>query len=181
MAAAVTITPEFSRLVRLDSLGAQTRAIGLEADEAERGALAVRFDLVTLDRLEASADCTRDGDVIAVAGSLSAQLVQSCVASGLPVPAQIDEAFTLRFVPADSLDSETEEVELSEGDCDIIGYSGGAIDLGEAVAETLALALDPFPRSSEADEALRSAGVLSEEDAGPFAALKSLKEKLGKS
>jgi len=83
-------------------------------------------------------------------------------------------------VPYQSLENTAEEVELSEADCDVIGYEGGAIDLGEAVAETLALALDPFPRSPDADAALREAGVLSEEDAGPFAALKALKEKMGK-
>jgi len=176
----VTITPEFSRLVRLDSLGAQPRVIPVEADDAERGALATRFDLVTLDRLEASTECTRDGDSVDVVGQLSADLVQSCVASGEPVAARIEEIFRLRFVPAPSLESEAEEVELSESDCDIIGYTGRAIDLGEAVAETLGLALDPFPRNPAAEEALRAAGVLSEEDAGPFAALKGLKEKLGK-
>jgi len=43
------------------------------------------------------------------------------------------------------------------------------------VADTLALALDPFPRGPNADVALKAAGVLSEEQAGPFAALAALK------
>jgi uncharacterized metal-binding protein YceD (DUF177 family) len=180
MAGRVTISPEFSRLVRLDTLGAEPRTVAVEADAAERGALAVRFDLIAIDRLEASAECVRDGDTIDVTGALSGDLVQSCVASGEPVPARIAERFRLRFVPAPSLDSEAEEIELSEDDCDVVPYSGGAIDLGEAVAETLALALNPFPRSPKATEALRLAGVLSEEDAGPFAALKELKDKLTK-
>ena len=55
-------------------------------------------------------------------------------------------------------------------------YTGGAIDLGEAAAETLALVLDPFPRSPGAQAALREAGVLNEEEAGPFAALAKLKQ-----
>jgi len=174
----MTITPEFSRLVRLDTLSNQSRSINLEADATERAALAIRFDLVAIDRLEASAECVRDGEAVEVTGRLSGEVTQSCVASGEPVPAKIDEPFMLRFVPAQSLDDQTEEVELSESDCEVIGYSGGGIDLGEAVAETLALALDPFPRSEEAAAALRSAGVLSEEEAGPFSALKGLKEKL---
>jgi uncharacterized metal-binding protein YceD (DUF177 family) len=176
----MTVSPEFSRLIRLDTLGTQSRVIAVEADEAERSALALRFDLVAIDRLEASAECARDGDAVDVSGALKGDVVQSCVASGEPVPARIAEPFRIRFVPAPSLEIEAEEIELSEGDCDIVAYSGGAIDLGEAVAETLALALDPFPRSPEASEALRAAGVLSEEDAGPFAALKGLKEKLTK-
>jgi uncharacterized metal-binding protein YceD (DUF177 family) len=174
----MTISPEFSRLVRLDTLGTQPRAIAVEADEAERGALALRFDLVALDRLEASAECVRDGDAVDVTGALVGEVIQSCVASGEPVPARIAEPFRVRFMPAPSLESDVEEMELSAGDCDIVAYSGGAVDLGEAVAETLALALDPFPRSPKAAEALRAAGVLSEEDAGPFAALKGLKDRL---
>ena len=44
-----------------------------------------------------------------------------------------------------------------------------AIDVGEAVAETLSLSLDPYPRAPGAEEALKAAGVKSEEEAGPFA------------
>jgi uncharacterized metal-binding protein YceD (DUF177 family) len=172
--------PEFSRPVRLDSLGGQPRVEQIDANEEEREALAVRFGLIAIDRLDATAECVREGDVIDAVGRLVADVVQSCVASAEPVPAHIDEPFRLRFVPAQSLESAAEEVELNEADCDVVGYSGGAIDLGEAVAETLALALDPFPRSPNAEAALREAGVLSEEDAGPFAVLKELKEKLGK-
>ena len=176
----MTITPEFSRLIRLDSLGGEARAMTIEADERERAALAIRFDLISIDRLEADAECLSDGDIVNVTGTLSAHVVQSCVASAEPVPAKISEPFVLRFVPAPKLETSDEERELSEEDCDVIGYSGGAIELGEAVAETLALALDPFPRSPAASEALRAAGVLSEEEAGPFAVLKGLKEKLAK-
>ena len=54
---------------------------------------------------------------------------------------------------------------------DFIGFV--KLTLGEAVAETLAL--DPFPRSPAAEEALRQAGVLQEEEAraaaSPFAKL----------
>ena len=69
-------------------------------------------------------------------------------------------------------------MELAEGELDEIDYEGSAVDLGEAAAQTLALALDPFPRSPTADEKLRAAGVIGEEEAGPFAALKALKDKL---
>lgn len=176
----MTITPEFSRLVRLDSLSAESRKVAIEADERERSALKIRFDLIALDRLEAAAECSRNGDVVDVSGTLSGDVIQSCVASGEPVPVRIEEPFMLRFVPQQVLESAAEEVELSADDCDVIGYSAGMIDLGEAAAETLALALDPFPRSPRADEILRAVGVMSEEDAGPFAALKGLKAKLGK-
>ena len=55
----------------------------------------------------------------------------------------------------------------------------GAIDLGEAAAQTLALALDPYPRSPGAAAALKEAGVIGEGEAGPFGGLAALKGKLG--
>ena len=72
-----------------------------------------------------------------------------------------------------------EEVELKADDLDTSFHDGAAIDLGTAVADTLALELDPYPRSANAEEALREAGVVSEEEAGPFAALAALKAKMG--
>jgi uncharacterized metal-binding protein YceD (DUF177 family) len=108
-------------------------------------------------------------------------VVQSCVATGESLPATLDVPFRLRFVPEDDA-SAAEEIELSEEDCDTLTYAGGAVDLGEAAAETLALALDPFPRGPDADAALKAAGVVGEDEAevGPFAALKGLRDKLGK-
>lgn len=171
------MTPEFSRIFRLDELGGVPRAVSIAAEEGERGALAARFELNGIERLEAHAELTRDGDVVTAAGKLEAAVTQACVASGDPVPARIIEDFALRFVPAGP-EPKAEEVELDESDLDEIDYEGNAIDLGEAVAQTMALALDPFPRAAGADEKLRKAGVLGEEDAGPFAALKALKDKL---
>jgi hypothetical protein len=45
----------------------------------------------------------------------------------------------------------------------------------------LALVLDPYPRGPDAEAALKAAGVLSEEQAGPFAALAKLKGQTGSS
>lgn len=171
------MTPEFSRPFRLDELGGAPRAVSIAAEEAERAALATRFGLIGIERLEASAELAREGDVVTATGKLVAEVTQACVASGDPVPETIAEDFALRFVPAGAEES-AEEVELDEGDLDDIDYSGGSVDLGEAVAQTMALALNPFPRAASADAKLREAGVLGEEEAGPFAALKALKDKL---
>ena len=173
------MSPEFSRPLRLDSLGG-ARSMRVEADEAERVALARRFGLVAIDALAAELEIRRVGEVVDVGGQLSAAVTQTCVATGEPVPALIDERFELRFLPSAMLASGVDEIELSERDCDMIGYEGDAIDLGEAVGETLALALHPFPRHPDADALLKAAGVLGEEDVGPFAALKALRDKLGK-
>lgn len=169
--------PEFSRTFRLDELGGTPRAVSIAAEEGERAALAARFGLIGIERLQAQAELERDGDVVSATGTFEAEVTQSCVASGEPVPARIAGDFALRFVRAGE-EPCPEEVELQESELDEIDYEGSAIDLGEAVAQTMALALDPFPRAAGADEKLREAGVLGEEEAGPFAALKALKDKL---
>ena len=53
----------------------------------------------------------------------------------------------------------------------MVFHDGAAIDLGGAIADTLALSLDPYPRSAGAEAALKEAGVMSEEEASPFAVL----------
>ncbi|MEG3181504.1 YceD family protein [Sphingomonas sp. LT1P40] len=170
------MTPEFSRPHRLDAIGAGDRSVAVDADEGERKALARRFGLIAIDRLHASGTIRQDATGIVMRGHLSGAVVQACSISGDPVPAIVEEDFSIRFVP--EAGAGEDEVELTADDCDTVFFAGSAIDVGEAVAETLALALDPFPRGPTADTALRDAGVLSEEDTGPFAALAALKKKL---
>jgi uncharacterized metal-binding protein YceD (DUF177 family) len=171
-------TPEFSRPVRLDTLGSEPRTLTIEADDGERAALAKRFGLVAIERLSADARLVREDTEIVAGGRIAAAVVQSCVASGEPVDAIVDEPFELVFRPLPAEARPDEEVELSESELDIVFYEGGSIDLGEAVAETMALSLDPYPRSSGADGTLKAAGVKSEEEAGPFGALAGLRDKL---
>ena len=175
--------PEFSRTVRVDTLTGIARNHSIGADEKERAALARRFGLAALERLSAEADLKRIGDEVTAVGTLSAAVVQSCVATGDPVAADIDEEFRIVFRPQRQPAGAEEEIELSEGELDVVFYDGLNIDLGEAVAETLSLSLDPYPRSAEADAALRAAGVKAEEEAkaesSPFAALGALKDRLG--
>ena len=173
-------TPEFSRTVRVDTLGAEPRTMALEAEEPERAALARRFGLVEIARLRAEAALDRRGMEVIARGRIDAQVTQSCAATGEPVPAVIDEPFELVFRPTPESGRPDEEIELSGGELDVIFYDGAAIDVGEAVAETLFLALDPYPRAPGAAEALKAAGVKSEEEAGPFGALAGLKDQLKK-
>ena len=96
--------------------------------------------------------------------------------TGEPVAAHIDEPFDLVFVPEPPVDSKDEEIELGESDLDVMFHDGSRIDLGGAIADTLALSLDPYPRSASADAALKEAGVMSEAEASPFAALAKLRK-----
>jgi uncharacterized metal-binding protein YceD (DUF177 family) len=170
---------EFSRLYRIDSLASEARRVTIEADAAEREALARRFGLVAIAALAADAALARAGAAVTAAGTLRARVTQSCVASGEPVEATVEEDFRIEFRPQPEIGAAEAEIELGKIELDVVFHDGGSIDLGEAVAETLALSLDPYPRSPAAEAALKAAGVKSEEAAGvqssPFAALKGLK------
>ena len=170
---------DFAHRLPLDQIRDGDR-IDLAADDEERASVAERLALLSLDRLEAHAMLSRDGQKVCATGRLRASLEQSCVATGDAVPAHVDEPFELRFVPEPKTGRADEEIELGAGDLDTVFHDGSAIDLGGAVIDTLALALDPYPRSAGADAALKEAGVLTEDESSPFAALAALKEKLGK-
>ena len=169
------MSDRFAHHLGLDRIGDGER-LDLVADEAERRSVSDRLGLGRLDRFEAHVALGRNGPVVRAEGRIVATLEQSCVVTGEPVSAHIDEPFALVFMPEPDSTRPDEEVELGEEDCDTVFYDGAAIDLGSAIADTLALSVDPYPRSASADAALREAGVLSEEQAGPFAALAALKK-----
>jgi len=169
---------DFAHRLSLDQIRDGDR-LDLSADAEECAAIAGRLGILSLDRLEAHAVLSREGQKVRATGRLKAALNQACVATGESVPARVDEPFELLFLPEPKVGSADEEVELGHADLDTMFHDGAAIDLGSAIADSLALALDPYPRSPSADTALKEAGVLSEEEAGPFAALAALKAKLG--
>jgi len=168
------MSDSFAHSLKLDSVRDGDR-LDLIADEAERQSIARRLNLGAVDGLEAHVSLTRTGQLVRAEGRLVASLEQSCVVTGEPVAAHVDEPFALVFMPEPKAGAD-DEIELGARDCDTVFHDGGTIDLGGAIADTLALSLDPYPRSAEADAALRDAGVMSEAEASPFAALAKLKK-----
>jgi uncharacterized metal-binding protein YceD (DUF177 family) len=168
--------PEFSRPYALDTIGTQVRTVEIAATPAECASLAMRFGLVSVGRLEAKGKLFAEGKAIIAAGQLSADAVQSCIASAADLPVKIREPYLIRFVAALADEATPDEVELGESDCDTVEHDGHSVDLGEAVSQSFGLALDPFPRAPEAAAILKAAGVLSEDEvqSGPFAGLKGL-------
>ena len=166
---------DFEQRLPLDRIRDGDR-IDLAADEKECRTIAERLGLLSLDRLEAHAVLSRDGQEIRARGRLKASLEQACVATGEPVPEHVDEPFDLIFLPEPQAGEAEDEVELAPEDCDVVFHDGAAIDLGSAVTDTLALAINPYPRSPGAEAALQQAGVLTEEQASPFAVLARLKK-----
>jgi len=163
---------EFSRVFDRRHLSGKPEH--LVATEAERQALARRFGLVSIGSLEATLTLTADGDTIAARGKLDAKIVQSCAVSGDDLPVSVAEKVDLRFVPEQEIADE--ELELESDDLDEIPYAGHTFDVGEAVAQSLALAIDPYATGPRADRVRKEKGLLEPGAAGPFGALAALKK-----
>ena len=172
------MSDRFAHHLKLDRIRDGER-LDLVADDSERSAIRRRLRLNSLHRLEAHVTLARAGEMIRAEGRIAATLDQTCVVTGDPVAAHVDEPFAILFMPEPASGGPDEEIELGETDCDVVFHDGAAIDLGNAIADTLALSLDPYPRSAGADAALKEAGVLSEEQASPFAMLAKLRKDQG--
>lgn len=165
--------PELSRVVKARSLPGEP--VMVEANEGERTALARRFDLHSVEMLQAEIDLEQDGKAVRATGSLKAEIMQNCAISGEEFAVSIDEDVALRFVEQSAgepalEDNDEIEIELDAEDLDEIEYSGDSFDLGEAIAQTLGLAIDPYAEGPGADEARKSAGITAEgEGDGPLA------------
>lgn len=132
--------PEFSRLIRLVP---EPREVRVTAEPAECAALARRFGILGIHALGAELRLVPEpGGSIRARGHLSAEVEQSCVVTLEPVRQRVGAPLDLRILgdgeePADDDPDSPDEIESA----------GGMVDLGEVVAEQLALALDPYPRA----------------------------------
>jgi uncharacterized metal-binding protein YceD (DUF177 family) len=158
---------EFHRPVTLDRIGAQGLDVTLEANPLECAALADRMKLPVVHAMSCVFHLLPESrDVVVASGYLRARVTQTCVVSLEDFETSVEENFQVRFVPSgeerDDIDPEAD---------DEIPFEGNQIDLGEAAAEQLGLALDPYPRmpGAELPEAEATA------EASPFAALAGLR------
>lgn len=178
-----TETPEFSRIIRLDEIGAAPAMHRVTAEAAERAALARRFGLQEISALGGDFTLAHETAGYRARGRVQGSVVQSCVISGEPVPEDVDEPVDVLFVRSLPEAVPEEEYELSERACETVLLSGPGIDLGELAAETMALALDPYPRATDeviaearryliAEDEARAAEAEAKAAKSPFAALK---------
>lgn len=174
------LRPEFSRLFSVEALGEDEVVERIEASEAERTDLARRLGLLALDRLVAVLRISRpeDGPLVAVSGHFEADVTQACVVSLVPLRNQVSQDFTSLYSrdPADPGETGPVEVDAAAEDPpEALGPAG--LDLGEAVVQQLAVALDPYPRADGATlEALGWSKKGGDEAASesPFQALEML-------
>ncbi len=142
------MTPELSRWVAVSRVPTGGMTEQIVATDREREALARRFGLAAIRELNGllRLEPWRRGGV-KVIGRVNARIVQACVVTLDLFEAAVQEEVARYFVgqnmpgPAASVHS----VEALDEDApDIV--TGDHIDLGEVMAETLGLAIDPYPR-----------------------------------
>ncbi|WP_417806104.1 YceD family protein [Thalassospira lucentensis] len=186
------VTPEFSRIVNTDEQVGKKEKLTIKASDKECAALAKRFELISIDSLQADLTIlvASNGEVT-VRGPMQADIVQRCVTTLDPVPEKVEDDVEVLFSPhvsEDDLPSNPDDLEdLSEDELMALldqpePLVDGKIDVGEVVAQFLAVAMDPYPRKQGAElpEAVLVEEEAEEERPNPFAKLAGLKEKLEK-
>ena len=140
----------------------------LDTNETERAELALRFGYLSVDALCADLRIKRAAKgAWDVRGKLHADITQACIVTSDPVSESVDfeieERYVLASVPED-------EIVVDLGDAEPL--VNGCIDLGEMVAQMLALSATAWPRSEGAPDNFRAG---EDGKTHPFAGLSSLK------
>lgn len=157
--------------------GRTTTHVKFRPSAPERAAIAAELELIELPALEFDGEIRPLGkrDLI-LTGRLKASAVQACVVSLAPVPAEVSEEITRKYL-ADWQDPTGDEVEIPEDET--AEALPEVIDAAEVVIEALSLALPLYPRApgvelGEAVFAEPGAAPLRDADLRPFAGLAGL-------
>ncbi|WP_413203745.1 YceD family protein [Rhodospirillum sp. A1_3_36] len=177
---------EFHRPIDPLALPGKGRTHILEAREDERKALAIRLGVLDILSLTAKVKATPMGGtpLIRVEGHFDASLRQTCSITLVPIETRVSEDFVLTYGPPGQEEESVpggKEIQLHMEESDPPEpITAGRIDLGEAVAEHLSLAIDPFPRAPGArfePSADLNVDANEPERTNPFAVLADLKKK----
>lgn len=114
----------------------------------------------------------RSGGGIEVSGRVRADVDQICVVSLDPFETAIDERVLVTFYPPEKLPAPDADAPGDDSE-DTEPLEDGMLPLGALVRDTIALALDPYPRKPGVE--LPAAQEPGEERPSPFAVLSKLK------
>jgi hypothetical protein len=177
--------PPFRRPIAVATLSRkQPLAFDISPEPGELEAIARFLGLAALERLRLRGELMPAGaDGWRIEGRLTADLVQACVVTLEPVAQRIDQAVARDYVP-EAAYRPPAEIDLDPDAEDDPDPFDRVIDPGLLAIESLALALDPYPRvadvpPAEYQAAPPGAAPLADGDLKPFAKLAVLKEKLG--
>lgn len=176
-----TVVKGLSREVGFEDVPPEGMIIRLRADVDDRNALAERLAVSEIENVEAEFEISRvDGDdhLLDVSVRVRAELTQKCVVTLEPLAARIESGSVLRFTDLEEKIEEDWDHTADDEDPPELA-EGGVIDLGELVAQQLALEIDPFPRAEGVPFIEVSSGEMAESTGNqPFAALAALRDKL---
>ena len=181
----MTMQSDLSLALKASELDRDPVKYQLEASDEERAAIVERFGLVSLDYLKAdvSIKAKDHGQGVFVSGQVQSKLGQRCIVSLEAVDEVIDEPFELLLVDPELANRMDEDESYLDPDApEYDALEGDEVHVGEIVAQTLSILMNPYPRADGAEvEAPKSAHVsLNEpelEKPNPFAALSKLKDK----
>jgi uncharacterized metal-binding protein YceD (DUF177 family) len=171
-----------SRILKVDEVKDGTRG-EIAATKAEMEAIARLLDLVSLAGLVFDYRLTQLGSGrLHLAGRLAAQVTQTCVVSLEPVETSLDLPVEVEFWP-EALLAEFERSAEESASHEVLEWPeavvDGKIDLGPLIYETLATALDPYPKKAGVsfEWSQTEPQAAQTEKGGPFAALAALKRR----
>jgi uncharacterized metal-binding protein YceD (DUF177 family) len=175
-------TPETPRIrdasIRLDSMPPTGRDLKLSVGEEERAELATLLGITEVQNLDVSLHAVKFRGGMRVTGRLTAAIVQPSVVTLEPVRQEIEEPVDRVFLPAGGKPHAPTNSEIFvdiEGEDLPDHFEGPEADLSGLIIETLALAIDPYPRAE--GESIDTLGLPEADvEESPFASLKSLKK-----
>jgi uncharacterized metal-binding protein YceD (DUF177 family) len=142
---------ELSRPLKTDKIPQGGIKEHIVARPEERAALAKRLKILDLLRFEAHVDVDPERDsMLVVSGTLFAEVVQQCVVTLEPITEEVRERFDLLYAPAHTIKQDADG-NLGDGEAELPEpIENGVLDLGEVVAQQLAMAINPYPRKEGA-------------------------------
>ena len=181
----MTKTHTLSLTLKASELEQDPLAFTIKALDSEREELVERFGLVSLDSLEAEGSVRNKGlgEGVLVKGHLKAKLAQHCIVSLGEVVEELDTSFELLLVDPEMADRMDEDESYLDPDApEYDALEGDDIAVGEIVAQTLSISMNPYPKISGADVNMPQNANISMnepelEKPNPFAALSKLKDK----
>ncbi len=183
-----TIQPEFSYIVKVKDVSTKGKLCKLVATQEQCDALAKRFDLEGLKDFQANLeikDAGKDQGVTLI-GKLFATAYRRMGLSDDTSEVIVDDTINIRFLPESRITPELDEENMMTLDSeDLEPMPQDSFDLGELMAQYLALSVDPYLSDDMlfCAENLGQGVSINEPELArinPFEVLSSLKDKLKK-
>ena len=154
--------------------------LNLSGTAIECAALAKRFEISAITNIRATGNLKRVGSArVRLSVLLEAEVIQTCVVTLDPVSKRIEEKLDVQFEYGRILTASPNLV--FDPGSDLESLVDDFLDVGEFLAEELALSLDPYPKKSGIAPAEELEGFMVQADelseSRTFEALAALKRK----